>query len=345
MTRAQMHPSHHPADPADSHAGHDHAATEAAGGHAGHADHGSHSGHDHRADAPRRTLAVVFALTLIFLVIEAAGGFLTGSLALLADAGHMLSDVAALGLALFASWYASRPATSTRTYGFYRAEILAALVNSLALFVIVGIITWEAIERLRETVEVASGGMLVVAVAGLVVNLFGAWLLYRQGGDNLNVRGALLHVLGDALGSVAAIVAALVMLTTGFYRADAIISLVIGVIIVVSAYRILRQTFDILMEAVPPHLNLQQIRDELNAIPGVQKVHDLHVWTLTTGFISMSGHLVLARDATVAERQRVLLRARERLNEQFAIQHATIQLESPDDPEQPITCSGDPRCL
>ena len=257
----------------------------------------------------------------------------------------MVSDAGALALALFASWYATRPATPSRTYGFYRAEILAALINGLALIGIVAWIGWEAIERLRDPPVVASGGMLVVAGAGLVVNLIGVWLLHRSGGEGLNVRGALVHVLGDALGSVGAIVAALIMLATDWYLADPIISLIIGPIILVSAFHILRQTLDVLMEAVPTHLDLEAIRDELSTIPGVQKVHDLHVWTLTTGFVSMSGHLVVGREATVADRQHVLAAAQARLRDRFAIQHATIQLESPDDPEQPISCSGDPRCL
>ena len=305
--------------------------------------------HDHHDDparsASRRTLALVLGLTLSFLLVELIGGLLTGSLALIADAGHMVSDAGALALALFTSWYAARPATARRTYGFYRAEILAALVNSLALVGIVAWIGWEAIGRLREPVEVASGGMLVVASAGLVVNLIGVWLLHRGGGEGLNTRGALVHVLGDALGSVGAIVAALIMLATGFYLADPLISLFIGLIILVSAFHLLRQTVDVLMEAVPTHLDLEAIRDELGTIPGVQKVHDLHVWTLTTGFVSMSGHLVVGQDTTVSDRQKVLLAAQVRLRDRFAIQHTTIQLESPDDPEQPITCSGDPRCL
>lgn len=329
----------------------------AAGEPGGHADHGAptHEGHGHAGPghpagahgqgAPRRTLALVLGLTLSFLVVEAVGGWLTGSLALIADAGHMFSDAAALGLALFASWYATRPATARRSYGFYRAEILAALLNGLALVAIVLIITWEAIGRLRDPVEVSGGGMLIVAVAGLVVNLVGVWLLSRQGGEGLNVRGALLHVLGDALGSIGAIVAAVIVLTTGWAPADPMTSLVIGVIILFSSYHLLRQTFDVLMEAVPAHLDLERIRDELETITGVQKVHDLHVWTLTTGFISMSGHLVVASDATVADRQRVLIEAQARLNEHFAIEHTTIQLESPDDPGQPVSCAGDPRCL
>ncbi|HEX2173841.1 MAG TPA: cation diffusion facilitator family transporter, partial [Dehalococcoidia bacterium] len=248
-------------------------------------------------------------------------------------------------LALFASWYATRPATASRSYGFYRAEILAALVNGLALVAIVGFIAWEAIGRLRVPHEVAGGGMLLVAVAGLAVNLIGIWLLHRHGGEGLNVRGALLHVLGDAIGSVGAIAAAVIVLATGWSLADPIVSLAIGVIILISAYHLLRQTVDVLMESVPPHLDLEQIRDDLAAIPGVQKVHDLHVWTLTTGFVSMSGHLVVRSDGTVADRQRVLLDAQARLRDHFDIQHTTIQLESPDDPEQPVSCSGDPRCL
>lgn len=310
----------------------------------GHADRGQVEP-DPASVRPRRTLAIVLALTVGFLVIEAIGGLITGSLALLADAGHMLSDAGALALALFASWYATRPATARRTYGFYRAEILAALINGLALVAIVGVIVWEAIGRLRSPHEVAGEGMLLIAAAGLVVNLIGAWLLLRQGGESLNVRGALVHVLGDALGSIGAILAAILILTTGLTAADAVISIAISGIILISAYSILRQTFDVLMEAVPPHLDLEAIRDDLGEIPGVQKVHDLHVWTLTTGFVSMSGHLVMDGDATIGDRQRVLLAARDRLHDRFGIQHTTIQLESPDDPDQPVSCSGDPRCL
>jgi cobalt-zinc-cadmium efflux system protein len=288
------------------------------------------AGHDHitspRGDN-RRALLLALLITATFLIVEAIGGWLTGSLALLADAGHMLTDAAALALSLFAVTMAARPATHARTFGYKRFEVLAAAINGMALVLIAGYIAWEAVARLDEPVEVRSGPMLVVAVAGLLCNLIAMRLLARGHKQSLNVRGAYLHVLGDLLGSAGAIAAALVILTTGWMRADPLISLGIALLIVVSAWRLIRESVDVLMESTPPGVDIGQIEAALTTIPGVQCVHDVHVWTVTSGFLAMSGHLSV-KDA--GSYGRALVAAQDMLRERFGVDHATIQVETPE---------------
>ena len=229
--------------------------------------------------AARRPLAVALAITAVFLVAEVAGGLFTGSLALLADAGHMATDAAALALALFAAWLARRPATPERSYGYYRAEVLAALVNAATLIAVSLYIFWEAFERLGTPPEVDSAPMLAVAVAGLLANAVSAWVLSRGGGHehDLNTRGAFLHVVGDLLGSVGAIIAALVMLATGWYLADPLLSIGIGLLILRGSWRLLRESVDVLLEAAPTHIAPAAVREALTKVEGVRGVHDLHV--------------------------------------------------------------------
>lgn len=275
-----------------------------------------------RAGVPRKLL-IVLALTLVFMVVEAVGGWLSGSLALIADAGHMLTDAGALGLSLVTATLARRPATASRTFGYLRLEILAALVNGAVLLVVAGWVVVEAIQRLRTPVPVAADLFLVIASIGLVVNLVGLWILHGAHQGSLNVRGAYLHIVGDALGSVGAIAAALVIRYTGWLPADPIISILLSLLILVGAWRLVRESVEVLLEAVPAHVDLAEVRSGMLAVAGVQAVHDLHVWTVTSGMVAMSGHVVVP---DLASHPVTLTRLQERLRA-HGIAHATIQLE------------------
>jgi cobalt-zinc-cadmium efflux system protein len=271
---------------------------------------------------PRKLLAVLL-LTTAFMVVEAVGGWLSGSLALIADAGHMLTDAGALGLSLATVWIARRPATERRTFGFLRLEILAALVNGAVLLVVAGWVVVEAIRRLRTPTPVEADLFLAIALVGLAVNLTGLWVLHGAHHGSLNVRGAYLHVLGDALGSVGAIAAALVIRYTGWLPADPLISIVISLLILVGAWRLVRESVEVLLEAVPGHVDLAEVRAGMLAVPGVAAVHDLHVWTVTSGMIAMSGHVVVPE---LAEHPATLGRIQDQVH-LLGIAHATIQLE------------------
>jgi cobalt-zinc-cadmium efflux system protein len=308
-----------------------------AGSHAGHAHDHAH-GHPHErphgapsfarvpADGPsaqESRLKWVLALTCAFMLVEAIGGWLAHSLALIADAGHMLTDAAALALSLVAMRVARRPPSPEKTYGWVRMEILAALVNGAALLVISGLIVWEAAQRLLEPVSVDGPLLLGVAGAGLVVNLIAVWLLHDHSHGNLNVRGAYLHVLGDLFGSVGALVAGGAILLTGWNPADSIVSVLIALLILASAWRLVREATDVLLEAAPAHIDVAAVRRALEAIPRLEDVHDLHVWTLASGFVALSGHGIL-EDPT--RHREVLDEIRHRLQE-FGIEHITFQLE------------------
>ncbi|NUO62951.1 MAG: cation transporter [Gemmatimonadaceae bacterium] len=271
-----------------------------------------------------RGLRIALALTAIFLVAEVIGAFVSNSLTLLADAGHMLTDVAALSLSLFVAWISRRPATPEKTYGYWRWEILAAFLNGAALLLVSAWIVWEAITRLRAPEHVREGTMLVVASAGLLVNLVAAWVLHPMSEGSLNVRGAYLHVLSDLLGSVAALVAALVIHTTGWLLADPIASIAMTVLIARGSWRLIRESIDILLEATPASVPLGSVRAQLETIPGIESVHDLHVWTVTSGVIAMSVHAIV-RDAE--RHQHVLEHVLDAMS-LFGIQHVTVQLES-----------------
>lgn len=286
-----------------------------------------HHGHDcsHGRDANRRTLIVVLSVTAGFMLVELAGGLLTNSLALLSDAGHMLTDVAALALSLFAVWIAGRPATARKSFGYHRAEIIVALTNGVAVIVLAVFIVVEAIKRLGEPPDVKSGPMLVVATIGLLVNIFAAFKLHGGAkSGSLNLEGAFLHVMGDLLGSVGAIIAAVIMLTTGFRMADPLVSFFVAALIVVSAVRLIRKSLDVLLEGTPAHLDLEEIRIALRGVDGVAEVHDLHVWTITQGFESLTAHLVLTEGA---RHQDVLHASHGMLVERFGIEHSTLQPE------------------
>ena len=291
--------------------GHDHAH-----GH-GHA----HAHHGHGASV--RALRIALVLTAAFLVAEVVGGFLANSLALLADAGHMFTDVAALGLSLFVAWFSQRPETPQKTYGYLRWEILAAFLNGATLLLVSAGIVWEAILRLRSPEPIGSGLMLAVGVAGGVVNLVCAWVLHPPSHAGLNHRGAYLHVLGDLLGSVAAVAAALIVRYTGLTVADPIASIVMTLLIVRGAWRLVHESVDVLLEATPAHISLPAVRAQLEAIPGVEIVHDLHVWTVTSGVVAMSAHAIVREP----ERQQHVLEHILDAMRLFGIEHVTIQLE------------------
>jgi cobalt-zinc-cadmium efflux system protein len=276
-----------------------------------------------RAPGDRRRLTWVLALTAGVMVAEVVGGVVGRSLALLADAGHMLTDVAALGLALLAARLAHRPASPERTFGLIRIEIVAALVNGAALLAITAWIVVEAVRRLGAPPEVRPDILLGVASLGLAANLVAAVVLHRSHSHSLNVRGAYLHVLGDLLGSVGAVIAGGVILLTGWRAADPLISIAISLLILHGAWRLIRESVDILLEATPRHIALSEVHTRLVSIPGVSGVHDLHVWTLTTGMVAMSGHAVVTDPA---DGQRVLQEAQARMDE-LGIRHSTVQIE------------------
>jgi cobalt-zinc-cadmium efflux system protein len=283
--------------------------------------------HDHATAAARSRGALVatLALTVAFLVVEAAAALMTGSLALLADAGHMLADAGGLALALFAVWIAARPATAEKTYGYYRVEILAALVNAVVLLGVAGFILVKAWQRVFDPEPVAAMPMLVVAALGLIVNLVCAWLLHAGAGESLNVRAAYLDVLSDAATSAGVIVAAAIVLFTGWSVADPITSAVIAVLVVSRTWHLLKQAVNVLLEGTPAHLDLDEIETAMHHVPGVQRVHDLHVWTLTSGREAMSAHVVVD---DVRESDRLLEALHNVLHARFGIDHTTIQIES-----------------
>lgn len=287
-----------------------------------------HEGHSHGPGAwretDRRALLIAAGLTAGFMLAEVAGGLLTGSLALIADAGHMLSDSFSLFLALGAVALASRPVTPKRTFGFKRAEILAALANGILLVLVSVWIIIEAIGRIGDPPEILGGWMLAIAVLGLIVNLVAARVLYGSSGESLNVKAALRHVLADVAGSVGVILAALVIMLTGWELADPIVSIVISVLIAASAWSILRDSVDVLLEAAPPGLDTEEIGYSMAALPGVEQVHDLHVWQITSGLPMLSAHVLVSADADCHAIRR---RLETQLREDFEIDHTTLQVE------------------
>lgn len=268
-------------------------------------------------------LRAALILTSVFMVAEVVGGLFSNSLALLADAGHMLTDVGALAFSLFVTWLARQPATPKRTYGYLRFEILAALLNGATLLAVSAAIIWEAVGRLGNPVPISTGVMFSVAVAGLVVNIISARLLHGSADHSLNVRGAYLHVLSDLLGSVAAIVAALLVRYFGWFIADPIASILMTVLIVRGGWKLVRESVDILLESTPSHIDVADVRKRLEAIEDVESVHDLHVWTLTSGVVALSAHAVV-REAAVHQQALEAMTARAAA---MGIHHTTIQLE------------------
>jgi cobalt-zinc-cadmium efflux system protein len=284
-----------------------------------------HSHPHHAASANRSRLAWTLGLAAAYMVAEAVGGWLTGSLALLADAGHMLSDVAALGLSLFCMSMARRPPTSKRTYGYHRMEILAALANGAALVAISVFVLAEAVQRLRQPTAVDAPAMMGIAVGGLLVNLAGLWILREGRSDSLNVRGAWLHVLTDALGSVQAIAAGVLIWAFGWRWADPAASVLIALLVIYSSWSLLQEATAVLMESAPPHMDVDRMRDAMMCVPGVLEVHDLHVWTITSGLDSLSAHVVVEEGRFNCD---LLAEIRAALHDRFGIHHMTVQIET-----------------
>jgi len=315
---------HHDHDHPHSRRHHDHHDRH----HIRHHDH--HHGHHHHHDireGNRKALVLALCITGGIMLLEFAGGLLTNSLALLSDSGHMLGDAASLLLSLAAFRLAARPASDRKTYGFHRVEILAALANGATLFLVAGVILWEAFERLLDPPAVESGTMMGIAAVGLAANLLSAFVLMRKGDvhGNLNLRGAFLHVVSDALGSVGAILAGALMLAFGWYIADPIISMLVAVLILRSAWGVLSNAVHVLMEGMPHGIERQDIVDALRAIGGVEDVHDVHCWSITSGMHAFSCHLLIRDDA---DGQDILQRAIEIMSGRFGIDHATIQVET-----------------
>jgi len=300
--------------------GHSHGSEHLGHSH-GHAHRGR--GHSDRARDRRRLLGTL-ALTVAMMIFEAVGGWLSGSLALLSDAGHMLTDAAALLLAVLALWFAGRPADLKRTYGFFRIEVLSALVNGVTLVGIAGLIGWEAWQRIAHPEHIKAGLMLAVAVVGLIINLIGMVLLARSG--NLNVRAAFLHVVGDALSSVGVIAAGAIAWVTGSSLPDPLISIGIALIIAFGSLSLIREAVHVLLEAVPAHIDLVEVFSAMKEVRGVRQIHDLHVWTISHSLHALSAHLVCSGEP--ADRDEVLSSARAVLRDRFGIDHATLQIES-----------------
>jgi cobalt-zinc-cadmium efflux system protein len=287
--------------------------------------HGHGHGHGHSHTSNKKALLSSFILIAAFMVVEVIGGILTNSLALLSDAGHMLSDAAALGLSFFAIKLGEKQVSQEKTYGYKRFEIIAAALNGITLIVISLYIFYEAFQRFFAPPEVQSTGMLMISVTGLVVNIIAAWILMSgDKDDNLNVRSAFLHVLGDMLGSVGAIIAALLIMFFGWTIADPIASVIVAMLIIISGFRVTRDSFHILMEGAPTQIDIQQVKVALSKIPLVKEVHDLHIWTITSGYPVLSCHITIVDEAIHDE---VLAHSQKILHDEFHIEHSTIQVE------------------
>ncbi|HEU4972029.1 MAG TPA: cation diffusion facilitator family transporter [Gaiellaceae bacterium] len=280
--------------------------------------------HDHARVDSRRALAVALALTAAYTVVEVVGGIAAGSLALLADAVHMLSDNVAIALALVAVWLAGKPATPERTYGYKRAEVLAALANGALLVALAIWIFVEAVMRIRDPGDPLGGWMLAIALLGLAVNLAAGVVLSRARRGSLNVEAAFRHVFADVLGSIGVAIAAVVILTTGWAQADPLVSVVIGVLVLASAWSILRDSTEILLESTPRGLDVDALGRRLAGAPGVVEVHDLHVWTITSGFTALSAHVLVRPGEDCHGRRRELERL---LHDEFGIEHTTLQVD------------------
>jgi cobalt-zinc-cadmium efflux system protein len=284
--------------------------------------------HNHNTSSQKeinkRNLVRALSITACWFLVELIGGFYANSLALLADAAHMLTDLAALGLSIFALQIAERPATHEKTYGYLRAEILAALANGIFLILLGLYIFYEAYRRFLTPPEVKSAPMLIVASLGLIANLATAGLLFRSRKENLNLRGAFLHVLGDTLGSIGAIIAGILMLLRQWYLADPIVSAIVGALVLYSSWELVSESVDVLLESTPRHLNINHILNDLGGLEAVLSVHDLHVWSITSEVTAMSCHLVLKinenAEAALSESSRLM-------REKYGIEHTTIQIE------------------
>lgn len=290
-----------------------------------HHHHGNGHSHDHTHNANKKALFISFLLITAYMIAEVIGGFLTNSLALLSDAAHMLSDSVSLAVGLAAFKFGEKLADEARTFGYKRFEILAALFNGVLLIVISVLILWEAYHRFLNPPSVGSTGMLIVAIIGMLVNVAVAWILLKgDTSENLNLRAAFLHVMGDLLGSVGAVVAALLIMFFGWNLADPIASVIVSILILISGWRVTKDAVHVLMEGKPQGKDLGEIKEKLLALASVKNVHDLHIWSITSDFPSLSCHLVVAGDT---DRDMVLRDATNLLHDEFSIKHTTVQIE------------------
>lgn len=300
------------------------------------------SSHDHSHSRNKKTLMISFLIITSFMVVEAVGGYLTNSLALLADAGHMLSDSISLGVGYLAFSIGEKAADQMKTYGYKRFEILAAVFNGVTLVLISLYIFYEAYRRFSDPPEIATSGMLAIAAIGLLVNIFVAWILMRGGDtkENLNLRAAFLHVLSDLLGSVGAITAALLIIFFGWAWADPLASVVVAILVLISGWRVTKEAIHVLMEGTPKNVDLDQVARTIEALPAVKSIHDLHVWSITSGKNAMSGHVVVKEHISFKDSQQVLRDIEQALLE-LKIGHVTVQLENEDHPhDASIRCRG-----
>jgi cobalt-zinc-cadmium efflux system protein len=289
-------------------------------------DHAHPGGHAHAVAGGRKGLLFALGITLFMMIAEIIGGLLSNSLALLSDAGHMFTDTLALALSFFAMKFADMPATEKKTFGFYRLEILAALLNGITLVIISLYIIYEAYLRILNPQPVAGTLMLVVAVIGLVVNIIGALFLIKHRETNLNIRGAFLHIIGDAVSSVGVIIGGIIILYTGWYLIDPILSILIALGIIAGAIGLVTESVSILLESAPSHINIAAVAEEIAKIDGVREAYHVHVWTITSGVYALSAHVII--DDRPVSGSRVLLDSiRQRLTDRFKIMHSTIQLE------------------
>ena len=296
-----------------------------------HDDHGhGHEGHDHSAElrgASRRSLIISLVLISTYMVAEVVGGILSGSLALIADAGHMLTDAAAIAMAIFAMWIAERGASAERTYGYYRSEVIAALLNGLTLWLIVGWIFWEAFQRFRLDEHHVEGlSVLLVGIGGLLVNIIVAYILHRNSEHSLNVEGAFQHVLADLMGSVGVVVAGIIILTIGWTPIDPLLSVVIGLLIMRSSWSLTMKVFHVLLEGTPKHIDVYNLCNDIEELDGVTLIHDVHCWTITSGSDAFTAH-VLVDPSYQGSLERLRSRIQDITHNRYGIAHVTVQLE------------------
>ena len=273
-----------------------------------------------------KSLKIVFSITLVYFIVEVIVGFMSNSLALLSDAAHMLTDVAGQVLALFAIWMASKPRNSKKTYGYLRTEIFSALINAIVLIFISGYILYEAWQRFQDPPKVAGFSMLIVASIGLIINLISMKILKSGSEESINIKGAFLEVVADMLSSIAVIIAGIIILSTGWLLIDPIISALIGLFILPRTFGLLKESFDILLEGVPKDVNYDTVEKYISKNPGVDSIHDLHIWSLTSGVNALSGHIIMKPETTITEMNDIIFEIKKGLNSSYKISHTTLEV-------------------
>ncbi|MBP7183289.1 MAG: cation transporter [Flavobacterium sp.] len=273
-----------------------------------------------------KSLKIVFSITLVYFIVEVIVGFMSNSLALLSDAAHMLTDVAGQVLALFAIWMASKPRNSKKTYGYLRTEIFSALINAIVLIFISGYILYEAWQRFQDPPKVAGFSMLIVASIGLIINLISMKILKSGSEESINIKGAFLEVVADMLSSIAVIIAGIIILSTGWLLIDPIISALIGLFILPRTFGLLKESVDILLEGVPKDVNYDAVEKYISKNPGVDSIHDLHIWSLTSGVNALSGHIIMKPETTITEMNDIIFKIKKELNSSYKISHTTLEV-------------------